>query len=874
MSTATPYTPTPKPPKSRLRRFLVGFLLVVGILVVLLVGGALFFDGQITQQVVREINKNLKNDLLVGNASLSLLSDFPNASVNLDNVRLKDAMGGYLLAAEEISFRFDFLSLFGDQIKIRSVRLQNGAVRVVINLKGQSNTDIFKETKKTEPTTESNLQLALENAELQHVAILYDNKKTKQVVDLMVNQAGLGGNFSERQFSLSSQADLKIARVESDGSRYLVGEPITYDAVLAVDLKKGLYDLQRVEVQLGKNTFSMDGIAVVKPDVTDLNLKLVSQEGDISMLANLLPGEYHAYFDDFQSTGNYTCTGLVKGRVSKTETPLVSFEVALRDGKVTSEKLQSPLRNVSFKARYNARPDGSGDFEVADFKGDFGGQPLALSLKINNLADPVVDFRCNGALPLAAAYGLLDNEAITDGDGIVRLRALTVQGRYADMTSMRGIANVQASGEVQFEQAALTYNKVPLLVQTGFLRWQDNVFRADSLQLRAGHSDFALDGSAKNLLPVLFADSLNTTDAFLDFTARMRTQNLDVDELLGMFTVQETASQAGGQQALDSLHIEKNAERKQNTDKLRGSFEAAIANFKYGKIVGSSFGGKLTFDHNELIINGNTQAMNGNLQLDGNAHFEQKPSLKMYITAQNLDLQTMMAQCENFGQEVITDANLRGRLSGRMVLWAYWNDKGEFDMERLHAFADLRGNDGEMVNLKMLEDFSTFVHLEDLRQVKFTNLQNYLEISRQKLYLPAMLIQSNALNLTLSGTHTFNNDIDYKLKINAGQVLMNRMRKYDNGLDPLPAEKGLFNLYYSIMGNLDKYDMKRGKKAVKTEFEQSEGRRKVIAAALDAEFRQMILSANAAASLPPPGGGPDGPKEEYLEEIEGGSGQQ
>ena len=264
------------------------------------------------------------------------------------------------------------------------------------------------------------------------------------------------------------------------------------------------------------------------------------------------------------------------------------------------------------------------------FKGDFGGEPLALNLKITNLNDPMVDFQGNGAFPLAAAYGLLDNDAVTNGDGLVRLRALTVQGRYADMTSMRRIANVNASGELQFEQAELTYNKIPVKVETGFLRLQDNVFRVDSLRIRAGKSDFALDGQAKNLLPVLFADSLNTSDAFLEFAARMQTQNLDVDELLSMFAVQETASEAGGQQALDSLHIEKNADRKQNTDKLRGTFETSIANFKYGKIVGRNFGGKFAFDHNELILSGNAEAMNGRLQVDGNAYFEQKPALKMY----------------------------------------------------------------------------------------------------------------------------------------------------------------------------------------------------------------------------------------------------
>ena len=120
--------------------------------------------------------------------------------------------------------------------------------------------------------------------------------------------------------------------------------------------------------------------------------------------------------------------------------------------------------------------------------------------------------------------------------------------------------------------------------------------------------------------------------------------------------------------------------------------------------------------------------------------------------------------------------------------------------------------------------------------MKFTNMQNYLEVSNQRLYIPVMFIQSNALNMSLSGVHTFNNDIDYKIKINAGQTVMNRVKKHDPDLDPLPAEKGWFNLFYTIVGNVDVYDMKRGKKTVKAEFERSEARKSIIARELDQAF--------------------------------------
>ena len=853
---------TVPPRRSFLRRILMGILFTVLSLLLLLVVIAAFFNKQVSQQLVAEINKNLKTELRVGDASLSLLSGFPSASINLSQVRLKDALGGQLLVAEELSFRFDFFSLFSDDLKIHSLRLRDGAIRIMVNRAGKSNTDILKDDNSKKPATESTLRLALEKAELKNVAVLYNNIPTRQTAEMLVSQANAGGNFSAQQFRLSSQANIKIYRLDADSSRYLPGVDLFYDAILAVDLKRGAYALQNADLTIGGNTFKVEGSAISKPEGTDLNFKLVSQDGDISMISNLLPGAYHEYFREFQSSGNYTCSGTVKGRLSKTETPAIGFEVALRDGKVTSEKLQSPLRNVSFNARYNARPDGSGEFELANFKGDFGGQPLSMSLKVNQLEDPIVDFRANGVLPLDAAYGLFDNDLITAGDGLLRINSLTLQGRYADMTSMRRISQVNAGGEIQFDNAALTYNKVPLLAETGLLRLEDNQFQLDSFVFRAGKSDFTLDGSAKNLLPVLFADSLNTADALLEFNAKLRSQNFDIDQIVQMFSVQTTASEAGGERMLDSLKKEKNAERRLSMDKLKGTFEAKINGFKYGKIEGRNFGGLFEFDHNNLNIIGNTSAMQGELALDANARFDLEPSLKMRITASSLDLETMLAQCENFGQEVITDANMRGRLNGRVVLWAFWDKSGAFDMKRLRALADLQASNGELVGVKMFEDFSTYVHIDDLRRIKFTDMQNYFEIKNQRLYLPVMSIRSSALNMTVSGEHTFTHDIDYKIKINAGQVLLNRLKKYDGDLDPLPEKKGGFNLYYTIVGNLDKYDIKRKKRAVKAEFERSEARKMIIAKAMASEFG--AASANAMLDGPA-----DSSNDEYLDEIEG-----
>ncbi len=826
------------PPKPLRRRWWKRLLLWVGIpllvLVIALLTLTVFFDEQITRRLLSVVSGNLRTELTVRKAGLSLIRRFPEASINLEDVRLKDAFGRTLLEAREVSFRFHLFSLFGERIEVKRVVLSGGALNVYINERGRANYDIFKDDG-ANTSSGGELQLSLENAELKHLYVTYQNASTRQTVSVNLKSAGVAGNFAAEKFEVSSQADMTVARLQMGDRRYLVGQPLRYNAIVAVDLDRGLYDFQNVELALGGNFFDVSGFLSDKGQFTDVNLQLKGREGDISLVLALLPEPYSDYFGDFQSSGTYAFSAFVRGRMSKTQLPTVGVEATLRGGTVASEKLQSPLRNVSFRATYSAPPSGKGVFEIADFRADFGGEPLAFHLKITDLDNPLVDFRLQGALPMKAAYGLLDNPRISGGDGVVRITDLAVQGRYADMVSMQRIAQVSARAEMQFEEAAVVYNNTPVQVQSGCITLEDNLLRLDTLQMTIGRSDLLWHGYAQNALPVLFADSLNTKGALLEFNALLRGYFLDVGQLLDLFAVPEDASSDSAE--LDSLRSEANIERQRITERLRGVFEVSFDAFEYRKIRGQQFKGVLAFDRGTLNYQLNVQAMQGNARVGGVAYFTQRPTLKMRIVLDGVNVQTLMEQCENFDQEVITHENLRGTLSGRVVAYAFWDESNHFLMDQLRVLADVRAVNGELVGVKMLEEFSTFIHIEDLRRVKFAELQNYLEIKNSTLYLPVMFIQSNALNLTLSGTHTFDNDIDYRLKVNAGQVVLNRIKRHDPDLEPLPAREGWFNVFYTIRGNLDKYDMKRGKKEVVREFERSEALKKSIAQRVEDEFR-------------------------------------
>jgi hypothetical protein len=69
--------------------------------------------------------------------------------------------------------------------------------------------------------------------------------------------------------------------------------------------------------------------------------------------------------------------------------------------------------------------------------------------------------------------------------------------------------------------------------------------------------------------------------------------------------------------------------------------------------------------------------------------------------------------------------------------------------------------------------------MRDLEQISFKELQNQFKIEQGRFYMPAMFIQSNALNLMIGGEYSFNHDMDFKIKVNAGQIFANKFKKYN-----------------------------------------------------------------------------------------------
>lgn len=832
--------------KKFLRKFLIWTGLTILLLIVLLIIIAAAFEKPIGKRILKEVNKQLATELVVENFKLSLISGFPNASAELKNVRLESSLDGPLLEAETLAFRFGLFSLFGDNIKVKSILIQNGELNIVqSDARGRTNYDIAVASEQAPDTTqaEGSLSLSIDQAELDNVEIAYLDVKSRQRLRAVVENAAVSGRFSGDQLTINSSAAIFSRYFELEGTRYASSAALSYDARLDLDLAAGRYELKDVRLGVGDTDFQLGGWVQQTGRGMDLDLDLSSSEGSLGAMLALLPKGMLKSLTGLESKGKFRTEVSAKGRYSPRSMPAIEAKVSLDKGRITTDMLDEPLKDVSFEAYFTNGKERNAQtsvFELRNFKGYFNKEWVEMELGIANLDNMLIDFKMDGAMPVDAALDFFSHPSITRGGGEVEFRNVAVKGRYNDMIRSSRVNNVDMRGDIIFDDAMLEINKKKLIMDRGQLLFDGNTVTVESIHLEGPDTDLKFDGMAQNFLPVLLADSLNTLRAELKFDGKLYASRLDIDQMMAFSAIPFAEGEAP-EEVIDSMREQKNVRRERITDFLDGSFEARIEEFNYNKIDGKDFFGKMEFKNNELNIEGSTKAMGGKFEVEGKGYFEKAPYLELKMLCENVDVSEFLEQSENFGQEVLTSKNLMGTLESKIAIYAYWDTEGNFLMDKLNVLADVNINDGELRDFELLYDYSDYIDIDELRRIKFTTLQNWLEIDNGRLYIPVMFIQSTAMNLTLSGEHTFEQDIDYYFKINAGQVLSQKLKNKDSLAEMVPTRrKDWFNLYVHLFGDIENYQYNMKAREVKTHFSKTDRRKESIKRKLMEEFGPII----------------------------------
>ena len=864
--------------KAFFKRLAIIFGVILFVIIVLLSILASVFEKQIGEKIITAANEQLKTELRLEAFELSIIRTFPNIGANLKGVEIDGTDGHLLLKTEEISLRASLFSLFKENFEVKSVVIRDGRLHIAYDKRGKTNFDIIKETDKKEEEA-SNSVINLQYAVLKRMEIDYTDAREKNDVLLFIEAANLSGAFGNEQYQLTSEADLKLDFINLAEERLMGEQLIHYKLGIDINTAKGLYVFKQFELELGELPLQAVGQIQEKGDAYDIDLKLESNGGRLSDLTSLLPSDQQVLLEDIESRGEFGIEASIKGLYSDQKQPKIIADIYLDDGNLSGDRIKASIRDLSFVAHYTngtKQNSSSSTFNLRDFKGKFGGESFLMNLAIENFDNPKIDLSADGKLAIGALLPFIPDERITDAGGMIDIKNIQLKGRFSDMIRTSKIGRVSLTGELAVNKASLTINKKAIRLNNGNIRLDGNDVSINNLAVQAPGTALIFNGRAYNLLPVIFADSINSKKAEFLFEASLEAEKLDIDELLafgmpGKEAIQE-AEETGQTDALVQNEIEKRAYYSQF---FNGTFNAKIAQFNFDKIEGENFEGQLTFDPNEMNIKGQTDAMGGHIQIDGILNMTEQPSLEAKLSCDKILVNEFFRQANNFDQDFLTDANLEGRLDAKFFIQAAWDESGTFLEKDLHVLGGMGITDGRLKDFAMLEDFSSFVDIRDLRDIRFKNLENFFEIKNSTFYLPVMFIQSNALNMTVSGQHTLEQDIAYYIKVNVGQIMADKFRRHNKALKPKPARRnGFFNLHYAVLGNLENYSFSSDKKRVQRDFEESELRKRDIHFALEKALGTVIEFIEEPVDwrdIPEHEEDPDSTDPEFLDmEIEGG----
>jgi hypothetical protein len=152
-----------------------------------------------------------------------------------------------------------------------------------------------------------------------------------------------------------------------------------------------------------------------------------------------------------------------------------------------------------------------------------------------------------------------------------------------------------------------------------------------------------------------------------------------------------------------------------------------------------------------------------------------------------------------------------------------WSAELTCDLNKLYVLSKIQITNGELNGYEPLKALSKFIDVNDLEKLKFAEIKNSIEIKNKTIFIPQFDVKNNALNITLSGTHTFDNFVDYKLKLKLSELLKNKRKAVsannEFNEEEVTADKGV-NLYLSMKGPISNIKISYDKIGTKQKITQ------------------------------------------------------
>lgn len=787
------------------KKVLIIASIVIGSLLLIALLAAMIIGPRMKEIAVNEINKQLLVPVKVDDINFSFIRKFPYASIELkgvasDGVKLAQS-NDPLIRAESVFLLFNIWDVLGSDLKLKIISVHNAHLNLYTDQKGLNNFDIFKKSSTADAAKDS-LKLAVESLELINVDLNYVNQKIHHNYALSFLNTEFSGAFTSDVYDLKATGDLYVMYLKMNNVNYIDHKNIHLDLTTNINSATETYVFSPSKMKMEELELAVAGEIKRANNGRDFHLSIISNETTITGLLSLIPGTYSDQLKNYSCDGNVDFKLTIDGIYNDQTVPTILANFGASNATLKPNGSDYTLKQISFKGFYKNRISSSRPIDqlvINHFTAQLESQPITADFTIVDFNNPEVTISTKASLNLSIVSQFYKPDTIESMSGSLLIDG-KIAGRVKDKSSWSSEGTL-AVNDVNFK---LKQKAVAFTDFNGNVQLTQNRLTVQNFKGNIAGSDISLNGNIDNLYGYLLTDQQPVS-----VNAQFLSRNIDLNEILEDKST-STASDTTYRVDFDPrIHLNLNV---------------TIGMLSFRKFQAWQLKGDITLNNKILnTANLSIKTCEGTLLLAGEMNASDKDSLLITCNAdiRQLDMNTLFYQLGNFGQDVITDKNVKGKVTATVQFASAWSKDLHCNVNRIYTHSDLTIENGELNNFEPMLALSKYVKGADFKNIKFSTLKNSIEIKNQTIYIPTMEIRSSAMDVTLSGTHSFDNIVDYHFQLYLSQILGKKVKNLNTEFGTIEDDGlGRIRIYLGMKGPVSSPKITYDKKGFEQNLEK------------------------------------------------------
>lgn len=768
-----------------------GILLAINLVIVLLH----VFEPDLQKGFLASLQPYVQAEFDVEHIEASLLSDFPKASITLTNLRIKEtgtapAKDAYVIGKAVI--KFNYTDIFKGDWRVREVWVVDAQLHWVIDENGEPNYVFWPEDSVDQNS--SQLAFALDKVHVSNCDFTFLNKTTVFGVRTTINKGVFGVLSDGEKTNLAVNAGFTVHDLHSGEITLLENKSLSSTLGFTIQDAE-TYVINNGKLNVEGMQFSVDGTIDNSSQDVVTNLDIEGTQTELKDFVALSPGLLRGALSDYTIEGGAFFNAKIRGAWKQSQAAGLLVGFGIRNGTIKQQSTGLSFSAINLEGSFSngkERSNASSILRLRNISAREHNKALSGELELRNFDNPWLDFAIKADLDLQRIHHIFPLPQVQEIQGEVAAD-IAFNGNLSDLEDPESLHNTDFNGQVELKDIQV---ESPLFASpwqgiNGILSFEKPFLMLNGVKAQLGSSDFGIEGFVKN--PFGFLANKQRLAIMADVSCK----TLHVNDFL-----------PDADTDVDSLG---NADLSSWPDYFLANVNLDIAQLQYGKLRAKNTKAKIKYWPGSIEFqNAQMETMEGQVRLQGIVK-EALPDgydVLAHVETEGVNIKTVFQDLENFDQAYITASHLEGSLTSAMNFSFETGSDFSIIPATVVADVDVEVVNGELIDFLPMMQVARFIKVGHFEHIVFDTLQNHFFVANETIEVPQMDIVSNTLDMTISGTHTFDNQVNYRARVALKKLFMNR-----HALSPANFTKlekaigGGMQVYLLITGSGDNPDI-------------------------------------------------------------------